>query len=62
MSTIFLAFIVFIIVIGAVSFALMWHWKKYMPETGRGVSVFTIYMIGLAILLMALFTTITNIS
>lgn len=62
MSTLFLAFLVFVIIIGAASFALMWHWKKYMPETGRGVGVFTIYMIGLAVLLMALFTSLSNIS
>ena len=62
MSTLFFGFLIFIIIIGAVSFALMWHWKKYMPETGRGVGVFTIYMIGLAVLLMILFTSITSIS
>lgn len=58
MNIMMLGFLVFIICIGAVSFALMWHWKKFMPETGKGVGVFTIYMVGLAILLMALFTSI----
>jgi hypothetical protein len=61
MNIITIGLLLFIIGIIAVSLALIWHWKKFMPESGKGVSIFTTYIIGLAILIMALFTTINSL-
>lgn len=62
MNNLMLGFFVFVIIIVIVSGVLMWHWKTYMPENGRGAGVFTIYMIGIAILLVALFSSISSLS
>lgn len=61
MNIILLGFVILILIVLGVSAALMWHWKTYMPETGKGVGIFTIYIIGLGILIMALFTSITTL-
>jgi hypothetical protein len=61
MNTLILAFLVLLLIVLGVSAALMWHWKTYMPEQGKGAGVFTIYMVGLAVLLMALFTSISSL-
>jgi hypothetical protein len=61
MPILFLGFAVAIIIIGVITAILMWHWKTYMPEQGKGLGVFTVYMVGLAILIMALFTSITTL-
>lgn len=50
---------IFIVCVVLISIALIWHWKKFMPESGKGAGIFTIYMLGLAVLIMALFTTIS---
>jgi len=59
MNIIILGFFVLVIGVIGVSLALMWHWKKFMPETGRGAGVFTVYTIGLVVLIMALFSSLT---
>jgi hypothetical protein len=56
-----LGFLVLILIVIGVSVALMWHWKTYMPEQGTGAGIFTIYMVGLAVLIMALFTSISSL-
>lgn len=56
----FIIFALVVIITVAVSLMLMWHWKTYMPERGRGATIFTVYIAGLAILLVALFGTITQ--
>jgi hypothetical protein len=58
MNNLLLGFFVFVGIIIIVSIAMMWHWKTYMPETGRGAGVFTVYIIGVAILLIALFSSL----
>jgi hypothetical protein len=58
MNNLMLGFFVFVGIVILVSLAMMWHWKKYMPETGRGAGVFTVYIIGVAILLIALFSSL----
>lgn len=58
MNILTIGFLLFIVCIAIVSLALMWHWKKFMPESGKGAGIFTAYMLGLAVLLMALFTAI----
>lgn len=61
MNILTIGFFLLIIIVFGVSAALIWHWKTYMPERGRGAGVFTIYMVGLAVLIMALFTSITSL-
>lgn len=61
MNIFYLAFVVLLLFVAIASGALMWHWKKYMPESSRGAGIFTIYMVGLAVLIMALFTSISNL-
>lgn len=58
MNNLMLGFFVFVGIVILVSLAMMWHWKTYMPETGRGAGVFTTYIIGVAILLIALFSSL----
>jgi hypothetical protein len=60
MSIIFLVFIIFIVAAIAVSLALFWHWKTYMPEQRRGAGAFTVYTIGLVVLFMALWSTLAR--
>ncbi|HQV65128.1 MAG TPA: hypothetical protein PKZ56_02775 [Candidatus Paceibacterota bacterium] len=59
MNIITIGLILFILCVILVSIALIWHWKKFMPESGKGGGIFTVYMLGLAVLIMALFTTIS---
>ncbi len=61
MNILVIGFFVLIVFVVGVSIALVWHWKTYMPEQGRGAGIFTIYMIGLIVLIMALFTSITTL-
>jgi hypothetical protein len=58
MNNLMLGFFVFAGIAIIVSLAMMWHWKTYMPEAGRGAGVFTVYILGLVILLVALFSSI----
>jgi hypothetical protein len=58
MNIITIGLVVFVICIILVSMALVWHWKKFMPETGKGAGIFTVYGIGLAVLIVALFASI----
>jgi hypothetical protein len=59
MNIITIGLILFVICIILISIALIWHWKKFMPESGKGAGIFTVYMLGLAVLIMALFTAIS---
>lgn len=59
MNMMTIAFFVLVMLVLGVSAALMWHWKTYMPEQGKGAGVFTVYMVGLVVLIMALFTSIS---
>lgn len=59
MNILMLGFLVLLLIVLGVSAALMWHWKTYMPEQGKGAGIFTIYMAGLAVLVLALFTSIS---
>jgi hypothetical protein len=61
MNVLFLGFLLLMVFVIGATAALMWHWKKYMPESSRGAGIFTIYMVGLAVLIMALFTNISNL-
>ncbi len=61
MNTLILGFLVVLLLVIGISGVLMWHWKTYMPENGKGVGIFTIYIIGLGVLVMALFTSITTL-
>jgi hypothetical protein len=61
MNTLILGFLIVLLLVIAISAVLIWHWKTYMPENGKGVGIFTIYIIGLGILILALFTSITTL-
>ena len=54
-------FIATIIIVTVITWMLMWHWKTYMPEQGKGVTVFTVYIIGVVIGIMGLFGALTLI-
>ncbi len=61
MNIITAGLLIFIICVVLVSIALIWHWKKFMPESGKGAGIFTVYILGLAVLVMALFTTVSSL-
>lgn len=52
-------FIITLAITGIITWILMWHWKTYMPELGKGLSIFTIYIIGIVICIMGLFGALT---
>lgn len=61
MNIITIVLFILVVCVVFISIALIWHWKKFMPESGKGAGIFTVYMLGLAILIMALFTTISSL-
>lgn len=62
MNIITLGFFALAIISILVTLALMWHWKNFMPESGRGAGIFSIYMVGLALLFMALFSSLSGLN
>ncbi len=59
MSIKWIIFIATIVLVVIITWMLMWHWKTYMPESGKGLTIFTIYIIGVAVCIIGLFGAIT---
>lgn len=57
----FIIFALTLIAAVVTSLIIIWHWKTYMPEHGRGATLFTVYTIGLGILLLGLFTSVAQL-